>query len=233
MLTTKTFKSLMFLVILSGGLKIGKKQSGNWMEHCMMLCLLTNITGSLSLCLTPVICMIFERKMLFQQRYGCTVYSQCNVLGVEEGDVTIFLAVSLIQKTEQSPGIQVMHPEPGRDRYKLLILMIMMVKENTLFIIVFMLFQNFLLHLYFFMIIMSSLNLSNMIKIYIFFHFLFICHEINFRLYNCFYLETLCCFQFQCCQHHHFGKTKNSNVLKYISMFQNISSVSVVLVSVL
>ncbi len=35
--------------------------------------------------------------------------------GVEEDKVTIFLAMTLIQKTPQVDGVKVMHPEVGSD----------------------------------------------------------------------------------------------------------------------
>ncbi len=39
---------------------------------------------------------------------------QCDVPGVEEDDMTIFLAITLIQKTPQVYGVKVMHPVEGR-----------------------------------------------------------------------------------------------------------------------
>ena len=41
---------------------------------------------------------------------------QCDVPGVEEDDMTIFLAITLIQKTPQVYGVKVMHPVEGSDR---------------------------------------------------------------------------------------------------------------------
>ncbi len=38
------------------------------------------------------------------------------VPGVEEDEVTIFLAVTLIQKTPQADGVKVMHPVEGSDQ---------------------------------------------------------------------------------------------------------------------
>ncbi len=55
---------------------------------------------------------------MFRRRYGLVIYAQCNVHLVEEDEVTIFLAVTLIQKTDQAAGIQVLHPEPGCQRDK-------------------------------------------------------------------------------------------------------------------
>ncbi len=41
------------------------------------------------------------------------IYAQYDVPGVDEDEFTIFLADSLIQKTHQAAGIQVLHPESG------------------------------------------------------------------------------------------------------------------------
>ena len=38
------------------------------------------------------------------------IYAQCDVPGVEEDEVTIFLTMTLIQKTPQVDGVKVMHP---------------------------------------------------------------------------------------------------------------------------
>ncbi len=43
---------------------------------------------------------------------------KCDVSGVEEDEVTIFLAVTLIQRTDQAYGIQVLQSEPGSQRYE-------------------------------------------------------------------------------------------------------------------
>ncbi len=56
--------------------------------------------------------------MVYRRRRGWVIYAQCNIPGVEEVKVTIFLAVTLIQKTEQAARIQVLHPEPGSQRDK-------------------------------------------------------------------------------------------------------------------
>ncbi len=56
--------------------------------------------------------------MVYRRRYGWVVYAQCNVPGVEEDEVTIFLAVTLVQKIDQAAEIQVLHPEPGSQRDK-------------------------------------------------------------------------------------------------------------------
>ncbi len=61
---------------------------------------------------------IREEDVVYRRRYGWVIYAQCNVPGVQEDEVTIFLAVTLIQKTEQAAGIQVLHPEPGSQRDK-------------------------------------------------------------------------------------------------------------------
>ncbi len=54
--------------------------------------------------------------MVYRRRYGWVIYAQCNVPRVEEDEVTIFLAVTLIQETDQAAGIQVLHLEPGSQR---------------------------------------------------------------------------------------------------------------------
>ncbi len=59
---------------------------------------------------------IWEEDVVYRRRYGWVMYAQCNVPGVEEDEVTLFLAVTLIQKTDQAAGIQVLHPEPGNQR---------------------------------------------------------------------------------------------------------------------
>ena len=61
---------------------------------------------------------IREEDVVYRRRYGWVIYAQCDVPGVEEDEVTIFLAVTLIQKTDQAAGIQVLHPEPGSQRDK-------------------------------------------------------------------------------------------------------------------
>ncbi len=43
---------------------------------------------------------IQEEHVVYRKRYGWVIYAQCNVPGVEEDEVTIFLAVTLIQKTD-------------------------------------------------------------------------------------------------------------------------------------
>ena len=48
---------------------------------------------------------IWEEDVVYRRRYGWVIYAQCNVPGVEEDEVTIFLAVTLIQKTDQAAGI--------------------------------------------------------------------------------------------------------------------------------
>ncbi len=41
---------------------------------------------------------IHQEDIVFQRCYGWNVYAQCDVPGVEEDEVTIFLAMTLIQK---------------------------------------------------------------------------------------------------------------------------------------
>ncbi len=53
---------------------------------------------------------ISEKDIVFQRHYWCVIYVQCDVPGVEEDEVTIFLAVALIQKTPQVDGVKVVHP---------------------------------------------------------------------------------------------------------------------------
>ncbi len=43
------------------------------------------------------------------------LYAECDVPGVEEEEVTIFLVLNLIQKTTQVDGVKVNHPEEGSD----------------------------------------------------------------------------------------------------------------------
>ncbi len=38
---------------------------------------------------------------------------QCDVPGVEEDEVTVFLAVTLINKTPHANGVKVLHPNEG------------------------------------------------------------------------------------------------------------------------
>ncbi len=57
---------------------------------------------------------IREEDVVYRRIYSWVI----NVPGVEEDEVTIFLAVTLIQKTDQAARIQVFHPEPGSQRDK-------------------------------------------------------------------------------------------------------------------
>ncbi len=61
---------------------------------------------------------IQKEAVVYERRYGWSIYTQCNVPGVKEDEVTIFLADTLIQKTDQAAGIQVLHPELGSQRDK-------------------------------------------------------------------------------------------------------------------
>ncbi len=61
---------------------------------------------------------IHEVDIVFQRHYGWVIYAQCDMPGVEKDEVTIFLAVTLIQKTPQVEGVKVMHPVEGSDRDK-------------------------------------------------------------------------------------------------------------------
>ncbi len=61
---------------------------------------------------------IQEEDVVYRRRYGWVIFAQCDVPGVEEDAVTIFHAVTLIKKTDQAAGIQVLHPEPGSQRDK-------------------------------------------------------------------------------------------------------------------
>ncbi len=58
---------------------------------------------------------IREEDIVFRRRYRWVIYAQCDVPGVEEDEVTIFLAMTLIQKTPQVDGVKVMHPVEGSD----------------------------------------------------------------------------------------------------------------------
>ncbi len=62
---------------------------------------------------------IQKDNAVYRIRYSWIIYVQCDVPGVEEDEVTIFLAVTLIQKTKHATGIQFLHPEPGNQRDKL------------------------------------------------------------------------------------------------------------------
>ncbi len=42
-------------------------------------------------------------------------YAQCDVPGVEEDEVTVFLAMTLINKTPQDDGVKVIHPDQNSD----------------------------------------------------------------------------------------------------------------------
>ncbi len=54
---------------------------------------------------------IHEEDIVFCRCYGWVIYAWCDVPGIEENEVTIFLAVTLIQKTPQVNGVKVMHPK--------------------------------------------------------------------------------------------------------------------------
>ncbi len=41
---------------------------------------------------------VLEEDIVFMRCYGWVIYAQCDVLGNEEDEVTIFLAITLIQK---------------------------------------------------------------------------------------------------------------------------------------
>ncbi len=58
---------------------------------------------------------IHEEDIVFCRCYGWVIYAWCDVSGIEENEVTIFLAVTLIQKTPQVNGVKVMHPKQGSD----------------------------------------------------------------------------------------------------------------------
>ncbi len=57
--------------------------------------------------------ILLEEDIVFQRHYGWVIYAQCDVPGVEEDEVTIFLAMTLTQKTPQVEGVKVMHPVEG------------------------------------------------------------------------------------------------------------------------
>ncbi len=59
---------------------------------------------------------IHEEDIVFPRHYRWVIYAQCDVPGVEEDEVTIFLAVTLIQKTPQDDGVNDMHPVEGSDQ---------------------------------------------------------------------------------------------------------------------
>ncbi len=58
---------------------------------------------------------IHEEDIVFERHYGWVIYAQCDVSGVEEDEVTVFLAMTLIQKTPQVDGVKVMPPVEGSD----------------------------------------------------------------------------------------------------------------------
>ncbi len=53
---------------------------------------------------------IQEEDMVYRRKYGWVKYAQFNFQRVGEDEDTIFLANTLIQKTDQAAGIQVLHP---------------------------------------------------------------------------------------------------------------------------
>ncbi len=54
-----------------------------------------------------------EEEIVFRRHYGWIIYKQCDVPGVEEDEVTVFLAVTLINKTPQPDRVKVLRPKPG------------------------------------------------------------------------------------------------------------------------
>ncbi len=52
---------------------------------------------------------------MLRRCYGLVIYSQFDVPGVDKDEVTIFIAMTLIQKTPQIDGVKVMHPLEGSD----------------------------------------------------------------------------------------------------------------------
>ncbi len=71
-------------------------------------------------CIILVICITYMKRILCSKGAGWVIYAQCDVPGVEEDEVTIFLAITLIQKAIQVDGVKVMHPEEGSDCNKVL-----------------------------------------------------------------------------------------------------------------
>ncbi len=69
-------------------------------------CFLTSVKTYALFCLILVTCIIYVKDIVFQRRYGWVKYVQCDVPGVEEDEVTVFLAVTLIQKTPQVDGVK-------------------------------------------------------------------------------------------------------------------------------
>ncbi len=70
-------------------------------------------------CLILIICTIFNKEMWCTEQDMVGLYmlkAMFPVSRVEEDEVTIFLAVKLIQKTDQAPGIKFLHPEPGSQK---------------------------------------------------------------------------------------------------------------------
>ncbi len=58
---------------------------------------------------------ICDEDIVFGRRYRWVIYLQCDVPGVEEDKVTVFLTVTLINKTPQADGVKVLHPKQGSD----------------------------------------------------------------------------------------------------------------------
>ncbi len=63
---------------------------------------------------------IQEVDVVCRRRYGCAIYAQCDVPIVGEDEHTIFLAVTLIQKTYQAAWFRGLHPALGSLRDKVL-----------------------------------------------------------------------------------------------------------------
>ncbi len=61
---------------------------------------------------------IREVDFVFQRHYEWTIHAQCDLPSVEEDEVTIILAVTLIQKIPQTDGVKAMHPVEGSDHDK-------------------------------------------------------------------------------------------------------------------
>ncbi len=83
-----------------------------WIESCFFnkykdLCFVLPDTGHMY--------YIHEEDIVFRRRYQWVIYAKCDVTGVEEDEVTNFLAMTLIQKPPQVDSVKVMHPEKGNN----------------------------------------------------------------------------------------------------------------------
>ncbi len=60
----------------------------------------------------------FQEKDIVFRKCRWVIHAQCNGTGVEEDIVTVFLVITLINKTKQFDGVKVMDPEWGSEQDK-------------------------------------------------------------------------------------------------------------------